>query len=560
MSPDSFAANNRVLVIDDNRSIHDDFRKVLCADSLGTDLLNTAEQGFFGEAASAPEQPRFHVDSAYQGQEALDVVAQGLAEHRRYAMAFVDVRIPPGLDGIETVARLWKIDPEVQVVICTAFSDYAWDQIATRLGRNHSWVILKKPFDNVEVLQLASALTEKWQFLQESKRQFDDLEVRFLRAQRMESIGTLASGVAHDLNNILTPVLLAIGMLRANRQGWEESELLEVLEANTKRGVGIVKQLLTFARGARGERVPLVVEHLLLEMVAMAKETFPKSIRVRNQIDPDLSMVSGNATQLLQVLMNLCVNARDVMPTGGDMVLRGRNHRMDALDVALNPEAAAGPYVLIEVSDTGGGIEPAVLPRIFDPFFTTKEPGKGTGLGLSTAMEIVKGLGGVLRVQSKLGHGTTFQIYLPAVDQPAQADAPTPAPVSAVGGKGRLILLVDDELSIRTATQLLLQRYGYEVITASDGAHGLLRFCENRERVRLVVTDLMMPVMDGRALILELTRTQPGLPIVVHSGAGDGPGLDELKQLGVRAFLSKPYTPEDLLRAVEAALIDGGTP
>ena len=553
MSTDPFI-NRRILVVDDNRAIHSDYRKILCAKPRESDWLDQAEKGFFGDTETTAEKPSFQLDSAYQGQEGLDLVAQAHAENRRYALAFIDVRMPPGMDGIETAARLWKLDPEVQVVICTAYSDYVWEEIVAKVGQSDRWVILRKPFDNVEVLQLASALTEKWRLLQHSKSRLNDLEARFLRAQRMESIGTLASGVAHDLNNILAPIVMGVAILRANHQSEEDKELLDLLEGNTQRGIAIIKQLLTFARGAQGERVPVVPKHLIHEILGIARETFPKSIRVTGQIDGDLRMVSGDPTQIHQVLMNLCVNARDVMPSGGELVLRARNVEIKAPATTTNPEAKPGPYVLVEVSDSGWGIEPEVLPRIFDPFFTTKEPGKGTGLGLSTALGIVKSYGGFLQVESKVGHGTTFQVYLPAIHQEKSGESRLDTPRRVAEGKGQLILIVDDEASIRETTANTLQRHGYEVITAADGANGLIQFFEHQDRIRLVLTDLLMPVMDGRALILALRQTRPRLPIIVHSGMAEGTQIDDLRTQGIAAFLDKPYPTKALLEAMEAAL------
>jgi len=252
--------------------------------------------------------------------------------------------------------------------------------------------------------------------------------------------------------------------------------------------------------------------------------------------------------------MNLCVNARDVMPSGGELVVRARNVQIKHPAASANPEAKLEPYVLVEVSDSGGGIEPEVLPRIFDPFFTTKEPGKGTGLGLSTALGIVESYGGFLQVESKVGHGTTFQVYLPAILQEDPAESTLDKPQRAVEGKGQLILVVDDEASIRDTMAKTLRRHGYEVITAADGANGLIQFFEHQDRIRLVLTDLLMPVMDGRALILALRQTRPRLPIIVHSGIAEGTHIHDLRAQGVSAFLNKPYPTSELLRAVEAAL------
>lgn len=243
------------------------------------------------------------------------------------------------------------------------------------------------------------------------------LEEQFLRAQRMESIGRLATGIAHDLNNILAPILISSALLRQKVQDDEGLAMLTRLEASAKRGADIVRQVLGFGRGLEGQRMPVNPQLLIKDVIRITTETFSKSIRVETDVAPDVSFVSGDMTQLHQVLLNLCVNARDAMPQGGNLKLRVRNFTADAHFVGLNPEAKPVAYVLFEAIDTGHGIPQDIRDRIFEPFFTTKELGKGTGLGLSTTLSIVKSHRGFILVESESGKGSTFQVYLPAMSQ-----------------------------------------------------------------------------------------------------------------------------------------------
>lgn len=371
------------------------------------------------------------------------------------------------------------------------------------------------------------------------------LEAQFLRNQRMETIGTLAGGIAHDLNNILAPIIMSVPMLREKLPSGEGSDLLMMMETSAQRGANVVKQLLTFGRGVTGERVRVQARHLIKEVIKMARQTFPKSITIQSAVPADLWLVLGDATQLQQVLLNLCVNARDAMPEGGRLTLAAKNVRLPEEEAGLKPEANAGPYVLLRVSDTGHGIPPAILDRIFDPFFTTKEHGKGTGLGLSTVLGIVKSHGGFVRVESQVALGSTFEAYLPAVPEAEPLpDAATPATLAQ--GRGELILVVDDEAAIRETTRRILERHGYSVVAAAGGREALALYQQRHEAIKLVLTDLMMPGMDGLALSRGLLTLNPQVKIIAASGLGEDAKVAELKALGVKAFLAKPYAIDKL--------------
>lgn len=383
------------------------------------------------------------------------------------------------------------------------------------------------------------------------------LEQQFFRAQRLEAIGTLASGIAHDLNNVLAPIMMCAPMLRMGLPSVEFEKMLGTIEASTRRGADLVRQLLVFGRGVEGGRGPVAPKALVGELLKMAQETFPKNIVVRSDMPDSLWSMVGDATQLHQVLLNLCVNARDAMPDGGVLEVTGENLEMDPRQAFAEPNIRPGTFVRIRVRDTGVGINAEHMGKIFDPFFTTKPPGKGTGLGLSTVLGIVKSHGGFLRLQSEVGRGTAFEIYIPA--QRDQAAAEHAGVASATpNGNGELILLVEDESSIRDVVSDILARQNYRVIGAADGVEGETFLKENLDDVALIVTDLDMPRMDGMRLIQAARKLLPTVPIVVCTGLRSGRTHKErssnLEDLGVETVLAKPFAASELLVAIHSGL------
>jgi nitrogen-specific signal transduction histidine kinase/CheY-like chemotaxis protein len=379
------------------------------------------------------------------------------------------------------------------------------------------------------------------------------VEAQFLRAQRMESIGTLAGGIAHDLNNVLSPILMAIQMLQLRIAGDEEQQWLDILQANAERGAEMVKQVLSFARGVEGERVALHPKHLVKDVVNILKDTLPKSISITYEVSADLWLISADATQIHQVLMNLCVNARDAMPQGGEVTIRAENLTLDDAYARMHLEAKPGRYVIITVADTGAGMSAEVQARIFEPFFTTKEIGKGTGLGLSTALTIVRSHGGFVSVYSEPRKGTQFAVYLPAIES-ARAVVAQRQRADLPAGHGELLLVVDDEESIRQITKATLETFNYKVLTASDGTEAVALYAQRRDEIAAVVTDMMMPFMDGPATIRALQRLNPRVKIIAASGLGAQDKAAEATALGVELFLPKPYAAEKLLKALAQVL------
>jgi PAS domain S-box-containing protein len=354
-----------------------------------------------------------------------------------------------------------------------------------------------------------------------------------LRAQRLASIGTLAGGIAHDLNNVLAPIVMSIHLLRESVTSQEDQDLLDTIATSARRGAEMVRQVLSFARGMQTERTRLDPRALVAGVERILRDTFPKNIEVRTVSRAEPWPILGDTTQLHQVLVNLCVNARDAMPHGGVLVLR-----------TCNVEVDGRPHVRFDVEDSGHGMEADVVDHIFDPFFTTKEIGRGTGLGLPTSLAIVKGHEGSLHVSSLRGEGSRFTMFIPAAFgiAPAETDPPQP---DLPRGHGETILVVDDEAPIRQVTQQTLETYGYRVLTASDGAEALAVYRASRGSIAAVLTDMLMPVMDGAALIDQLRVLSPGLPVLASSAFASPP--PEAVRTGVRALLAKPYTAETLL-------------
>jgi PAS domain S-box-containing protein len=375
------------------------------------------------------------------------------------------------------------------------------------------------------------------------------LERQFLRTQRLESLGTLAGGIAHDLNNILAPILGFAKLLPLRLPNVDEQTegFFKIMETNALRGSALVKQILTFSRGLEGDRGIVGIRHLIAEIGEIINETFPKSIELEIDVPKTLSTVNADVNQLHQVLMNLAVNARDAMPHGGTLSIKADNFTVNSEYARLHLDAAEGSYVLITVTDTGVGIPPEIVDRIFEPFFTTKEIGRGTGLGLSTVIGIIKSHGGFVDVKSDCLQGTQFKIFLPAYDTTV---SPTEENAAIPQGRGELVLVVDDESSMREVTKATLETYNYKVLTASNGIEAIALYAREHQAIELVIMDIMMPEMDGKTAIRTLKQINPEVNIVAVSGLITSQEIVKELDSDVRAFMSKPYTNEELLEIV----------
>ncbi|MEH2069761.1 MAG: response regulator [Nostoc sp.] len=440
--------------------------------------------------------------------------------------------------------------PEIEAAVLEVINKGKWQGELTKITKTGEEVLVASRWSLVcdeegkpkSILSVDTDITDK-----------KHLEAQLFRAQRLESIGTLASGIAHDLNNILTPILAGAQLLPLKFPHADERtrHLLEILEINAKRGADLVKQVLSFARGVEGKRITLQLKHLIMEVAKILKETFPKSIEISTDIPQDLWMVSGDSTQLHQVLMNLCVNARDAMPNSGSLTISGQNLFIDENYARMNLEAKVGAYTVITVSDTGVGIPGEILDRIFEPFYTTKDVGQGTGLGLSTVLGIIKSHGGFINVYSELGSGTSFKVYLPAVGGMETFTLEDSLPQT---GHGELILVVDDEVAIQEVTKSSLETHNYKTLVASDGIEAIALYAKNADKINAVLIDIMLPSLDGLTAIRTLKKINPQVKIIATSGLMSKRKLSTVTDIGVNTFLSKPYTIKELLLCLQKVL------
>lgn len=678
----------RILVVDDNPSIHEDFRKILGAKTAIQSHLENVESELFGGAEVSAERTGFRIDSAYQGQEALEMVKKSIAEGDPYVLAFVDVRMPPGWDGIETLERIWKCAPDLQAVICTAYSDYSWDEMTRRFGQTDNLLILKKPFETVEVLQMTHALSKKWNLGRQARSHVDDLdqmvrqrtaelraseerfskafhaspislaivkcedgqvidfnqsfsaltghaavdllqksaadlqlwnviseshspasievrlreqsctlrrsdgsirqvtlsteplslgsipclliivediteqlkiEAQLRQAQKMEVIGRMAAGIAHEFNNLLTVIQGDVGLLQCAAPGAvDRNALLDQIMQASQRAATFTRQLLAFSRKQVLQPRVLNVGELTLRMKKMLGRLLGEKYEIEVFSKRDHLCVRADEGGLEQVLMNLVLNARDAMLDGGRVQITTDHVYLDDTAGSRNPEARAGEFARISVTDHGSGMSPQIMSRIFDPFFTTKDVGKGTGLGLSTIHGIVKQHEGWVEVTSEVGKGSTFKVFLPVSHSlPAKPSEVTHAPAPELG-KGEIVLVVEDETAVRELASTALRKRGYRVLAAANGPEALEIWKKNSGPIDLLLTDMVMPNgMNGGELAKMLISRNPALKIIYTSGYS--PEIlkqDSLLAQGIN-FLPKPYDLPALLKAIRLCL-DGG--
>lgn len=408
------------------------------------------------------------------------------------------------------------------------------------------WVILNPPDGQPpSILILAEDAAELLQ-LNEDR----------LRAHRHECVGMLSGGIAHDLNNVLQPISMFLDLLRYRLPDAESVEMLDAVEANLRRSTDLVRQILAFSSGARTEQRALNIPELISEVSTFIRSTFPKTIQFQVTVPDNIHPVMGNATQLEQVLLNLCVNARDAMPGGGRIKIKVSNFYADESFVRRQSHAQAQSYVRITVSDTGHGIPRPLRKKIFEPFFTTKGPNKGTGLGLATAVGIIRNHGGFLTLETEEGCGSSFHAFLPASTGPLEPISLPPSipEIQKANGHGEAILLVDDESTVLKVMTRSLEKSGYRVLAAEDGDQGYALYKHHQKDVRLVITDMAMPGMDGPALISALKKINPKVKIICTSGFGSSSGKNSPSELGVHAILSKPCNSRVVLQAIQEAL------
>jgi two-component system, cell cycle sensor histidine kinase and response regulator CckA len=677
----------RVLVIDDSPDMHEVIRKILSADDSQARQLAQAEKEILGTPAPERLMPRFEIDCAHQGQDGLTHVTRARAAGRPYSVAFVDGRMPPGWDGIETIGHLSKADPALEIVLCTAFSDYSLQEIARQLERMEQLLVLKKPFASIEVQQMAVALSEKWRLAREARTYFENLEAlvkartaelehslaliqasenqyrllfesnptpiltyddttlafisvneaavqrygyskeEFLRltlrdlalpedlpvfldklsklasgaghcgvwrhrakndkfiemeitshhiqpqkiflslamdvterlsleaqlrqSQKMESIGQLAGGIAHDFNNLLTVINGHASLLTAAEKLTPEGaeSLKEIVEAG-KRAGALTRQLMTFSR--KQEFHPQVVDlnEVVNNITKMLRRILGEDVALQVDFSPGLPSITADLGMIEQVLLNLAVNSRDAMPRGGQLTVRTSAVAIDPAAARHNPEAAPGRFVCLTFSDTGCGIAPENLGRIFEPFFTTKELDRGTGLGLATVYGIIKQHQGWIDVQSRLGEGTTFQIFLPASTARGGALQMTPSEQTVIGGT-ETILAVEDEAPLLKLMQHILESHGYKVLGCANGRQALETWGIYRKKIDLLLTDLILPDgMAGTELARILQESKPELRVLYTSGYNAERLAKELPQGTHVNLVQKPFHARKLAEMV----------
>jgi len=481
----SIDKNKRILVIDDNQAVHEDFRKILGLNETDAASLDKAEEALFGGAPTTRKAEGFDIDSAYQGQEALKLVREAVQAGCPYAMAFVDIRMPPGWDGLETILRLWQDDPDLQVVICTAYSDYTWQEIIGKLGIADRLLILKKPFDNIEVRQLASALTQKWKVIRQTRQKIDDLHevvqertdelqqqkrhledtveqlnqvhTQLLQAQKLESIGQLAAGIAHEINtptqfvgdnirflhdafsDLRTLLAKYEQLLEASRENQPPPELVAEADAaveeadveylteevpkaidqsleGVERVAKIVRSMKEFSHPGGEDKQAADLNKAIETTVTVARNEWKYVTEMVTDFDPSLPLVPCLIGDFNQVVLNMIINAAHSIKD----VVGHNTGKKGTITIATRQD---GDWAKICISDTGTGMPAEIRSKVFDPFFTTKDVGKGTGQGLAIAHTvIVKKHGGRIDVESEVGRGTTFIIRLPiesALDEQA---------------------------------------------------------------------------------------------------------------------------------------------
>ncbi len=572
------ADNRRILIIDDNPAIHEDFRKILTLDQGGQDLAD-AEAAFFGEPGDTGPRLEVEVDSAHQGQEGLEKVAAAISDNRPYALAFVDMRMPPGWDGLKTIEEVWKVDPALQIVICTAYSDNSWSDICERLGRTDQLLILKKPFDNAEVCQIALALTEKWNLSRQARLKQHDLErlvdertsqlrekEKALRhKQKLETIGSLAGGIAHEFNNLLQVIRgytrFAMDELAEESQPYHD--LTHVVKASDQAAM-ITSQLLSFSRKQPSQKTNLATNDIATTTLKMVKPVLGEQIELTTNLDDETGIVHVDANIMSQVLLNLCINARDAMADGGKLTVETEQteivNQRGRLFTPRQPNLKPGNYAVITVTDTGTGIPDDVIERVFDPFFTTKEVGKGSGMGLAMVFGAAQDHDGTVTVESIDGIGSTFRIFLPVVCDSISENwhAKVDDERTSLTGS-ETILVAEDEPAVRDVTVRTLLRSGYNVITATNGEDAVDQFQQNSDGIDLAILDVVMPGLNGHQALDRMKTIRPTVKAIFCTGYDPDTAQIETCESEPVATIYKPVSPEALLVAVRQTLEEHST-
>jgi len=554
----------RVLVIDNNPDMQIVFRKILAAENGLAGPSAQVEVEVQGGAAPARVTPRFEVDCTAQSEEGLALVTRARQVGRPYSVAFVEARLSSGWDGIETIARLWQADPALEVVLCTAFSDDSLREGLQQVWQTDQLLVLKKPFDNIEVEQLAVALSAKWRLVRQAQSYFDNLEAlamdaterpdqeaQLRQSQKLDSIGQLVGGIAHDFNNLLTVINCHASLLMGSQKSAPEgtNSLNEIVKAG-KRASALTQQLMSFSRKQEFHPQEVDLNEVIHHITRMFRRILGEEVTLHTDFSPAMPAIKADLNMIEQVLFNLAVNAREAMPRGGQLRLKTSAVDMDSAAALQNPEAAPGRFVCLTFSDTGCGIAPENLGRIFEPFFTTKEPRRGTGLGLANVARIVKKHRGWITVQSSPGEGTTFQIFLPVSADGGGAPQTVPAEEPVIAGTGTL-LVVEEEPTLLKFMQHILESHGYKVLPCSDARRALEIWGEHRKQIDLLVTDLVPAGgMAGTELARILQASKAGLRVLYTSSFSAERLAKEFPTSAPIQLVQKPFHAHKLAEMV----------
>lgn len=576
----------RILVVDDNENIHKDFELILAAKQPGSQLDALEAEIFGGIARSAALSHQYRLDFATQGRQGVEMVrAASTRDEQPFQLAFVDMRMPPGWDGLETIARIWQVDVRIQVVLCTAYSDYSWEEINQRLGHTENLLILKKPFDVSEVTQMANALTRKWILAREAEIRYDELEglvarrtqelnrtnmrlrqavkereqfeSQLIRAQKMEAVGTLAAGVAHDLNNILSGIVSYPDLLLMTLEA--DSPLrnpLSTIQQSGKKAAAIVQDMLTLARCGVITRNAVDLKKIIADCLNSPEcrkmLSYHPHIRIATEIQSELGFIIGSEVHLAKTLINLLSNAAEAMPAAGTITIASSRVYLDQ-PVGNYDHVVQGDYVALSVADTGIGIAQEDLQHIFEPFFTKKKMGRsGTGLGMAVVWGTVKDHQGYIQVHSQVNVGTTFTLYFPSAE-PLEAPAAVQDPKEMPLGRGQHILVVDDIPEQREIVAQMLKKLGYHADTVGSGEEAVA-YLDSRPADLVILDMIMEPGIDGLETYQRIIGRHPHQKAIIASGYAENDRIHKARLLGSGAFLQKPYSLHDIAEAVSKEL------
>lgn len=575
----------RIIVIDDQPDIHKDFSAILAPEQ-NVGHLENLERALFGDkkCTKSWSSPTFELEFAHQGQLGVEKITSAINQDNPFQLAFIDMRMPPGWDGLRTIQEIWRVDPEIQVVLCTAYSDYSWEEINSCLDRTDNLLILKKPFDSNEVSQLASTLTQKWflarkadlkqqelehlvekrteelkdknRALEEEIAKREELEEQLIRSKKMEAIGTLAAGVAHDLNNILSGILTYPDLLLVNMA--EDDPMykpLSIIKRSGCKAAAIVNDMLTFARQNVAIKKPTDLAGIVRDFIDGPEfkvlQEHQKNTRVVLEVAPAVLPVSGSAVHLDKLVMNLITNGVESMEKGGLLKIEICMANL-SLPLPGYGEVIPGEYIKMTVSDEGSGIAPGDLAHIFEPFFTKKKMGNsGTGLGMTVVWDTVKKHEGYIVVESELNRGTSISIYLAAAFERIPRTRRRKANQD-LGGRGERILVVDDVEEQREIASAIFKELGYLVDTVSSGEIALEYL--GKQPVDLLVLDMVMdPGIDGLETLIGALSLNPGQKAVIASGYSKNERVQVAIEMGA-SFLHKPYQMEEIAQTVKEVL------